>query len=277
MVENTRIYEIFRKVVSEFLHGEKLGVPQSATQNWLRATEELFFKDPPPFFSFGVISDVRRDLRATRRNAYQRMFGMDLNHGAEDNRPYPFTKSNAANNEFVTTFEEFLREVWVGMVNFAVVTGPRPIDKERIANLAVKLQDMLSSRRLNGNLSREEFFFVSMMSWFHMTVEASPDVPVIQDLKAVAGTAGPEQRLFKVAQVVGLSAHGLSHSYFDIAQALSLVLNGIESDFFSTAANADLLYDPAKPQSVEPQMRTVINHWSVITGRDVKAGKVATS
>src|SRR5262245_36649438 len=27
MIENTRIYEIFRRVVHEFLHGEKLGVP----------------------------------------------------------------------------------------------------------------------------------------------------------------------------------------------------------------------------------------------------------
>ena len=44
MVENTRIYEVFRRVLHEFLHGEKLGVPGSAdSQRWLRVTEELFF------------------------------------------------------------------------------------------------------------------------------------------------------------------------------------------------------------------------------------------
>ncbi len=275
MIENTRIYEIFRRVVSEFLHGEKLGVPLSAgSQNWLRATEDLFYKDPPPFSIIGVASHIRRDLRASRQNAYQRMFSMNLNHGTEDNKPYPYTKADVANIEFVTTFEEFLREVWIGMVNFAVVTGPRPIDKEKIANLATKLHDMLTSRRISGNLSREEFFFVSMMSWFHLTVEF--DVPIIIDLKAPAAGAGPEQRLFKIAQLVGLPAHGLSHSYFDIASPLSVVLTAIETGQFNSAANATLLYEPIA-SSLEPEMRTIINHWSIITGRDVKAGKVATT
>ena len=48
MVENTRIYEIFRRVVDELVSGEKLGIPSIDTQLWLRNTEELFFRDPPP-------------------------------------------------------------------------------------------------------------------------------------------------------------------------------------------------------------------------------------
>lgn len=276
MIENTRIFEIFRRVVVEFLHGEKLGVPSAATQNWLRATEELFFKSPPPFSAWGVFSDVRSDLRATRRTAYHRLFGMDLNHGADDNKSYPYTKADAANNEFVSTFEEFLREVWVGMVNREVTIGPKPTDDQKISNLAGKLHDMLLSRRLNGNLAREEFFFVAMMSWFHLTVES--DLPIIVDLKAVAGAAGPEQRLFKIAQLVGLPAHGLSHSYFDLASPLSAVLTAIESDLFRNTNDVPILYNPAVGSpSLEPLMRIIVNHWSIITGRDVKAGKVATS
>ena len=43
------------------------------------------------------------------------MFGLELNHGTDDGKPYPYVKAEAANTEFVATFEEFLREVWVGM------------------------------------------------------------------------------------------------------------------------------------------------------------------
>ena len=66
------------------------------------STEELFYRDPPPFSITTVSSHIRPDLRASRRNAYQRMFGMDLNHGADDNSPYPFVRADAANNEFVS-------------------------------------------------------------------------------------------------------------------------------------------------------------------------------
>ena len=181
MIENTRIYEIFRRVVHEFLHGEKLGVPGSAeSQRWLRTTEELFYRDPPPFFITAVTGYTRPDIHATRRNAYQRMFGMDLNHGTDDNKPYLYVKAEAANTEFVSTFEEFLREVWVGIENFNNTSGANPKDDAKIADLAKKLHDMLRTRRETGNLSREEFDFVSMLSWFHLTVDS--DLPIIQDL-----------------------------------------------------------------------------------------------
>jgi hypothetical protein len=111
MIENTRIYEIFRRVVHEFLHGEKLGVPgtergppgvleTAESQRWLRTTEELFYRDPPPFFITAVTGYVRPDIQATRRNAYQRMFGMDLNHGTDDNKPYAYTSHGQRLNFF---------------------------------------------------------------------------------------------------------------------------------------------------------------------------------
>jgi hypothetical protein len=274
MIENTRVYEIFRRVLHEYRHGEKLGAPLNTdTQNWLRNTEELFYSDPAPFVITNVSSHIRPDLRANRRNAYQRMFGMDLNHGADDGKPYAYIKAAAGNSEFVATFEEFLREVWVGITYVGATSSSDPTDDSKIAELAEKLHDMLQSRRLGGNLSREEFAFVSMMSWFHMSLEFD-DSPIVQSLRAEA--AGVENRLFKIAERVGLPAHGLSKSFFDIADAVSALLIQIELGTYSQAIAVRALYDPGVAGNVVSDLRTIITHWTAITGRDVKARKVAT-
>jgi len=267
MIENTRIYEIFGRVLHEFLHGEKLGVPSVDTQHWLQNTEELFYSDPPPFSITNVFSHIRSDIRASRRNAYQRMFGMDLNHGKEGDQPYPFVKADAANNEFVSTFEELLREVWVAFVNKGNATGVNPTDPGKLTNLVEKLNEMLLARRLNGNLSREEFTFVSMMSWFHMTVESNS--PIVVDLRAQASS--PEQRLFKIAERVGLPAHGLSKSYFDIADDISAVLILIE------AVGTQIVPSLQVAGNLMDAMNNIITHWSIITGHDMKARKVAST
>jgi hypothetical protein len=274
MIENTRIYEIFRRVIQEFVHGEKLGVPaRPESQRWLRVTEELFYRDPPPFFITAVSSHVRPDIQATRRNAYQRMFGMDLNHGSDDSKAYPYVKAEAANNEFVSTFEELLREVWIGMENVNNTSGAKPTDDAKIADIAQKLFNMLRTRRQTGNLSREEFVFVSMLSWFHLTVEGPGNLPIVEDLRAQASSA--EQRLFKIAQRVGLPAHGLSQNYFDIADSISLILLEIETGIFNNSLQVPALYTPPTPS--EAAMRTIIRHWSIITGKEMKARKVTPS
>ena len=269
MIENTRIYEIFRRVLFEFLHGEKLGVPTPDAQHWLRNTEELFYNDPSHFSITNISSHIRPDLRATRRNAYWRMFGMDLNHGSDEGQPYSYIKADAYNNEFVTIFEELLREVWVAITNVNNTSGANPKDEGKIENLVDNLHDMLMSRRESGNLSREEFFAVGMMSWFHLTL--SFDSPIVVALRAEA--ASPEQRLFKIAQRVGLPAHGLSKSYFDIADAISRILIQIEAS--NTAIVPGFVATGTALNDIQKTMNTIITHWSIITGRDVKAGKVA--
>ena len=276
MIENTRLYEIFRRVVDEYRHGEKLGTPlDAATQNWLRNTEELFYSDSAPFLITNVSSHIRSDLRASRRNAYQRMFGMDLNHGADDGKPYTYIKAEAANSEFVATFEEFLREVWVGITYVTATSSSNPTDDSKIAELAEKLQNMLQSRRLSGNLSREEFAFVSMMSWFHLTLEVN-NSPIVSSLRAEA--VGVENILFKIAERVRLPAHGLSKSFFDIADPISRLLIQIEMGTYNVTPAVRALYDRVTfPAGPEPDMRTIITHWTAITGHDVKARKVATT
>jgi hypothetical protein len=236
----------------------------------------LFYKDPPPFFITAVTGYMRPDIQATRCNAHQRMFGMEFNHGTDDNKPYPYLKAEAANSEFVPTFEDFLREVWVGVENLNNSSGVNPTDDAKIADLAKKLYEMLRTRRVTGNLSREEFVFVSWMSWFHLTVETDPDLPIIQDLRAQA--FGPQERLFKIAQRVGLPAHGLSKSYFDIADSISAILILIETGMFNDRAAVPALYTPA-PGGGGPNefMLTIIRHWSIITGREMKARRVTAS
>jgi hypothetical protein len=275
MIENTRVYEVFRRVLHEYRHGEKLGTPLDASaQNWLRNTEELFYSDTAPFLVSNVSSHVRPELRASRRNAYQRMFGMDLNHGADDGKPYAYIKAEAANSDFVATFEEFLREVWVGITYVGATASSNPTDDSKIAELAEKLHDMLRSRRQSGNLSREEFAFVAMMSWFHLTLEF--DSAIVRSLRAEA--TGIENRLFKIAERVGLPAHGLSKSFFDIADPLSRLLIQIELGRYNTVDAVRALYDrDAFGDGPEEDMRTIITHWTAITGRDVKARKVAAS
>ena len=271
MIENTRVYEIFRRVLHELLHGEKLGTPTPDAIAWLRTTEELFYDDTAPFRITNITSHIRPDLRATRRNAYQRMFSMDLNHGAEDGKPYPYVRAEAANTEFVATLEELLREVWIGITYVTASSSSNPTDDSKIAELVEKLFGMLRSRRQNGNLSREEFDAVSTMSWFHMALEF--DSPIVRSLRAEAN--GVEQRLFKIAERVGLPAHGLSKNFFDIADPLSRLLILIETEAFRTSGSVRALFTP--PGALQEDMRTIITHWTAITGRDVKARKVSST
>ena len=279
MIENTRIYEIFRKVIYEYLHGERLETPSEETQRWLRTTEELFYRDTPSFFAFQLTSYIRPDIRASRRNAYYRMFGMDLNHGTDDGRPYPYEKAAAANRDFVPTFEAFLREIWRGIINARNTTGPNTTDEAAIANLAGRLSDMLKDRQENGNLSRESFFYVAAMSWFHLTVEFNS--PIVKDLKADG--SGPSERLRAIGERVGIPAHGRAYDLFNLADPMSRIMIAIESGSLSQSQNVPLLYrlrDTPPPLPATPlrdDITTIITNWSSATGRNMKAEPVTAS
>jgi hypothetical protein len=270
MIENTRAYEIFGRVVQRLLYGEELGLPDPPTEQWLRVTEALFYRDSPPFQIYSVGSWLRPDARAARRNVYYRMFGMDLNHGTDDGRPYPYEKTRAANREFVVTFEEFLREVWRGVENSANISGANPTDDATIADLALTLDQMLGTRRQTGNLNREELWHTSMMSWFHLTV--SFNTPIVRTLKAEGD--GPEERLMNIAAKVGLPSHARSHSYFRMADPISNILRLVEDGQFNTPGAAQALYLTAP---IRNAMTEIISQWSLATGRDMKARKVAVT
>jgi hypothetical protein len=272
MIENTRALEVFRRVLDSCLHGERLGLMSPASQRWLWTTEELFYRDPPSFSISTLTSSIRPSLAATRRNAYQRIFGMTLN--STDDKT-AFAVAEQANLDFVKVVDDLLYELWEGRQNFANAVGARPTDDAKIAELAERLCDMLQSRRVEGALSREEFSAVSMMSWFHATLEA-PAHPIIVDLRAEANS--PEERLFKIAQRVDYPAHGLAKSYLEISEPLSRLLIAIEQGTYNNPLAVPALYTPsppAPPGGPSPDTDTIITHWSVIRGRDVKSRRVA--
>jgi hypothetical protein len=266
LIENTCIYDIFRRVIYEYRHGERLGVPLASTQHWLRNTEELFFRDSAPFSIYSASSYIRPDQGASRRNAYYRMFGMDLNHGTSDNKPYPYEKPDVANREFVSTFEEFLKEVWVAIANSSNKSGMKQTDDATISLLARRLHDMLRTRRINGNLSQEEFWFVSMMSWFHLSLEF--DSPIVVSLRAEG--SNEEERLKKIANQVKVPVHAKAYNFFRLADPLSTLLTQIELGTYNDPSTVSALYDAETPNPVEKDMRLIINYWSLATDRNMK-------
>ncbi len=270
MIENTRIFEIFDRVVRDFEGGERYETPDPDTALWLRSTEALFYRDLPSGFIGAMTSWLRPDSRSTRRNTYYRLLGLDLNHGLDGNQPYQFDKPIAANRDFVGTFESFLREVWRGMMNAKNGIGPNETDDSAIADHVRRLREMLLVRRNNGNLLREELWAVVTMSWFHLAV--AEDTPVVKALKAEAESPG--DRLRKIGERVGVPVHGRADDYFSMAFQLSQVLSYLEREPLTatpSAAEGFCKLPPAGYPNLPADMRTIITHWSAATGRSMKA------
>jgi len=269
MIENTRVYEIFADVVQAFASGEEVGVPVNGAEHWLRNTEELFFCKPANFMITRVVSEARENRRGVWWNAYQRMFSMDLNHAQEEKRGYPYPKAQATNTRFVENFENLLREVWIGISNLNNATGVNPTDVSAMANYAKWLQDNMLARREGGNLSREEFYAVSTLSWFHLTLEY--DSPIVISLRS-DGTS-PDERLFNIAGKVKSKAHARARSFFELADPMSRVLLAIERGGLSTPAGARTFFDPAGGNTLPADMSHIIMQWGLVTGHDPKTRK----
>lgn len=274
LIETTNAFEIFRRVLYEYNTGERLGAPSTAARRWLRATEELFYSPWHPYSIGSLASEVRPDARALRRNLWWRLFGVDLQHQASDGRPYPFDKPEAANREFIPVFEDLLREVWRGIENAGNTSGANPTDDNVLMNLTRSLANMLNSRRINGNLAREEFVAVATMSWFHHTIEW--DSPIVVDLKCTATSAAERLRL--IGERVGTPAYARSDACLELADPLSAVMLQLESGVFGTEQGARSLYalevSPGVVNKLRPTMTTIITQWSAATGRPMKAPKV---
>lgn len=271
MIESTCIVEVFERVLREILTGEKLGTLSAESQRWARNTEALFFSDGDAFSAGSITSSLRPDPRATRRNAYHRMFGTVLDHPMPDGRPY--VRGDVANKDFIETLESLFREVWRGYINVTNTSGQNTTDDAFLADVAARLGEMLKERRLKGALTREEFNAVATMSWFHFTVDGESDQsPIVADLRAHART--PEERLRKIGERVGVATHAKSRSLFRLAENLSPILIEIERGTYDDPANVRLLYD--KSSAISDDMVSILNDWHNATGRDLKATQVTT-
>lgn len=265
MIENTMIVEIFRKIIRELVTGERLPIVGSLAQRWVASTEALFFSRGLHSHIW-TGSEIRVDNGAVRRNAYYRMFGMDLNHGPDDGRPYGYEKGAGANRLFAALFEELLVQLSIAMEHAPNTAGPNPTDVGRLQHLLDSLHHMLRERRRFGNLYPEEFASVTMMSWLHVAILF--DSPIVVALNAGATTA--DERLRRLGQRVGLAPHPRCREYLILARQLSMLLQWIEAGvFLGNTNNIQQLY--AGGTAGRTLMEDIMTNWTQATGRDVRA------
>lgn len=262
LIENTRLYELVGRVIQNFTDGESLGMASIASQRWLGTTEALFYRQQAAHDHTSLTtltSDSRADGRSIRRNAYFRMFGMELLHGTDNNQPYPYTKPKLSNGDFVTTFEALLRELWIAIINQTTTTS-NPTDEGAVKDHTRKLRVMLNNRRINGTLSREEFSAVATLDWLRMAV--SFNSPIVNDLRSEA--ASEAERIFKIAERVGLPAHGKSDDYLRLAVPATVFLRSIELGIYTDVDS--YITNPDSRQVIHD----IITHWSSATGKVMK-------
>lgn len=261
-IESTQIIKIFQKAIDGILKGNYEINLDAPTQQWLHNTESLWFRDTAPFSTFNIVSSLRPDLGATRRSAYYRFFGFTLPGDLrEDGAPYSFAQPKSSNTNFRRNFERFCEEVWVGITNKGNTSGYNPTDNAVIAFNAFEMQKNFRAQRNNGDISKQEFYFVSMMSWFHLALEFNS--PIVRAFSIEEES--PAQRLYALANIVGIPANGLSENLFRLSDPLSVMLTTIETGIFNEKANQ--LYGD---DDMRDTMRTIIFNWSQLTGVDLK-------
>ena len=271
VLESTRAVQILGRVVREYRSGETLGIPSQETRRWIEATEALLFGAASPLAAWLSTSNLRPEAEAVRRNAYWRMFGLEVGFGREDNSAPAFAKAQAANTSFAALFEELLFELWQAISNLNNRAGVNQSDDDRIYRIAEQLRYVLTSRRQNDMLRREELSAVTALGWAELTV--SFDTAVVKDLGADA--TNPGDRLRIIGDRVGLAAHSRSAAFFAMSGEISILLRAIEAGFVNGPDKAWLLYaiEPridGEPGPFGAESRRVITEWAAATGKDLK-------
>lgn len=270
LIENTGIYEVFSKILETYMFSEELDTPSAVSQLFWRNLEFLIYGDAMPSMVWKTSSRLRPDETASRLTEYYWMFGLDLSSAAELALQHPYHKPDAANRDFIPTFEAFGREVWRAIVNVKNLSGANDTDSTVIATLATRLYDMMATRRRGGNFEYKELRASAIMSMLNLAVMY--DSPPVVDLKATASS--PEMRLRKMGERVGKKVHPRTKPLFDLAAPFSYLMQAIETGSFNTTAGAAALYiDPT--QVIAQTAETVIDQYSLATGRDLKSQAVS--
>ncbi|WP_276370831.1 hypothetical protein [Chryseolinea sp. H1M3-3] len=286
LLENTRILQIFERVIERYMNDEELGISNGlSTYNWIHNSERLFFKSDTSKVS-NLRSLIRPSADASRRNAYQRMFGMDLAFGdaASQSDSLAYVRSKSSNQQFIVLFERYLSEIWQGYINARNTSGANTSDTNILVEYAQQLQEMMAARRgdtanntyAHLNLSREEYSSVLMTSWFSFII--SYDSPVVNYLSCQSSTIG--ERLIKIGNKVGIQAHRKCQSLFEMAGSAATILLAIETtglldDSAWVGRMLSSLNPPVPtPLSIEGNFMnaflTVINNWEKATGHKIK-------
>ena len=242
------IVEILGEVVRRYKVGGRLSRPQPSHVAVGEAHRGTLLPESPAFHILGVSSQLRPDARVNRRNAYWRMFGRDLSHpplGAplEGQGRGSAMSVPALNTRFFDLWEELLRQVWQGILNDRNQGGPNATDRSFIAYLCQSIAEMLTMRRRGGMLAQEEFAYVTMLSWFHLTVEY--DTSVVEGRVSQGGSRRqrqPADRLAAIGARVGITPPRETRELFELAGLLSPLMWFIENGAFSSETNAEMLY-----------------------------------
>ena len=287
LLENTRILQIFERVIEKYVMDEELGVAQiPEVFQWIVNSEKLFFKDENTRSS-NVRSLIRPSYDANRRNAYFRMFGIDLafgDIGSGSGGTIQYYKANTANQQFIPLFERYLSEIWQGYTNARNTSGQNSSDVNNVVELAIQLQELLAARRggrpggpnvyATRNLSYEEFSSVMLLSWFTFII--SDNTPVVQFLNCQSSTIG--ERLIKIGNKVGIQAHTKCQAMFEMAGAAANILNLLEAGgYLDNNGNVQTMLSSLNPpvtltldSDYMNAFLTVINNWEKATGHKIK-------
>ncbi|MCW3463507.1 hypothetical protein [Chitinophaga nivalis] len=286
LIENTKLLLVMEKLIEKYMHDEDLGLAVGMANgevvfNWLQNAEKLFFKSDYPRAG-NVRSLLRTSADATRRNAYWRMFGMDLAFG--DNNPGTgYYKAQASNQEFVALFEKYLAEIWQGFQNARNTSGPNTTDVNVICELAIDLNDRLLARRgaalgttkyANQNLAREEFAAVLITTWF--TLPFTFNSPFVELFNLKSSVIG--DRVARAGNKAGIMIHNKSQALFEMAGPAAIVLSAIElGDALTDPTYIQGLLSSLNPGVVRPveaelmnHFLTVINNWEKATSHRIK-------
>ena len=283
LLENTRLLQIFERFLEKYLTDEEFGITgNNQVISWIHNSEELFFRGDTQIRSF-----LRKNTEAVRRNAYWRMFGMDLAFGDINSQTNssPYIKARTSNQQFIPLFEKYLSEVWQAYTNARNTSGENKSDINVLIELATQIRELLIARRgdiaavsyANQNLSREEFAAMLVTSWFTFII--SDDTPVVQFLNCQSSTIG--ERLIKIGNKVGVPAHSKCQSLFEMASAAGIILITVETGgvFDNPTTMQNILSSlnpnpPTTPNQVDAdnmtRFLTLINNWEKATGHKIK-------
>ncbi|MGB5434351.1 MAG: hypothetical protein WBM98_00560, partial [Maribacter sp.] len=151
LMENTRMYQIFEKLIFLYLNDEEIGIASASNGDhrmafqWIHNTESLFFKHLSNNNFRNITSQIRSNQEAVRRNAYYRLFAMDL--AFESGGGAEYYKAKMANNEFIFLFEQFLTEAWQAYINAKNAVGANTTDYQKLVDMVTKLREILLARR----------------------------------------------------------------------------------------------------------------------------------
>jgi hypothetical protein len=287
MLENTQLVDIFKSLIQKYSRTEDLGGNNSNVDNqivfhWLKNADKLFFEnelsDETAFRNL-----IRPNSEATRRNAYWRMFGIELAFST-DQPVEGYDEGKESNLQFIFLFESFLSEIWAAYLNAHNFNGPGSMDVTAINDLATRMRELLSSRRDDSfddhtfygtlNISQEEFSAVLLTAWFNFVV--SYNSPVVEFLGCQADTSW--ERLTKMGNKVGIAVHSECRELFELSEPMNIILNSIEAgDTFTDRDWVQNMVAAPKSDS-QPSIHsyfmnnvfTIINNWEKATGHKIK-------